>query len=282
MDATRGQTFLVRGIVHCHSALSYDCQVPLVDLCRTLQREGFHFVALTEHAQGVTAENYANFVEQCQQASTEAFVAVAGLEVRCGGGVEIAGIGVTQLFDPQSPQEAVATIRNWGGFAVWVHPWKHRQWNGPLLDCDAVEVLNAKADGALAPNLRLLRWVRKHRQKTAQPYVIFGLDLHSLEHARDVWIECRVPALTRQAILESFREGQFVSHIASGEVSSSGRIAFPDYLQILVLRCAYLAWRTTLRAVPEVMRGFLIEWSRPLVRALKRSKTMQESGSQPT
>jgi hypothetical protein len=264
--------------VHCHSALSYDCQVPLVDLCRTLQREGFHFVALTEHAQGVTAENYANFVAQCQQASTGAFVAVPGLEVRCGNGVEITGIGVTQLFDPKSPWEAVATIRNLGGFAIWVHPWKHGPWNGPLLDCDAVEVLNGKVDGTLAPNLRLLRWVRKQRQKAAHPYVIFGLDLHSLEHSRDVWIECQVPALTQQAIMESFREGQFVSRIASGAVSSSGQIAFLEHLQMLVLRSAYLAWRATLRAVPEAIRGFLIDWSRPLVRVLKRHKTIRQIG----
>ena len=69
-------TRVVRGIIHCHSDISYDCKTPLPALCAKLESEGFQFVALTEHDRGVRDETYAQFARRCAEVSSERFLAL--------------------------------------------------------------------------------------------------------------------------------------------------------------------------------------------------------------
>jgi len=270
-NADGSHSLIVRGIVHCHTNFSYDGEVGVSELSAMLRREGFNFVALTEHAEGKTEEDYKTFVHACQRASDEKFIAIPGLEVRCREGVEIAGIGVSWIVGGGTADEAIAQIREVGGYAVWVHPFKGGRWNGPFLDCDAVEVMNGKLDSTVAPNLSLARSVRRDRRAGRRFHALFGLDFHSPEQPRGVWVECRVSEVTPGAIVKSLRQGRFVNRVAFGAMSSSGRIGILDHISLLVLRSAYLLWRAVLVNVPSSAKGFLIAVTRPLVRIFKRS-----------
>ena len=259
----------IEGIVHCHTTLSYDGEVQLGDLCKLLRQQGFGFVALTEHPRGVSAGDYEQFVRKCQEASDGNFVAIPGLEFCCDDGVEIAGIGASQLLEGGTPDQVVARIREQGGFAIWVHPWRNGRRKGPLLDCDAVEVLNLKLDGTLAPNLSLLRRTVQERKAGRRFHAIFGVDFHDHSQPFSAWVECQVPEVTSHAIVTALREGRFVSRVPHAAMSSSGAVGIVDYVLMVLFRSAFLAWAGLLRSVPDSMRNSLIALSRPAVRLVR-------------
>jgi predicted ATP-grasp superfamily ATP-dependent carboligase len=268
----------IKGIVHCHTTLSYDGEVELNDLCKLLRRQGFGFVALTEHQRGVSAGDYQQFVRKCREASDGNLVVIPGMEFRCDDRVEIAGMGVSQLLDGGTPSEIVARIRESGGFAVWVHPLRSRTWNGPLLDCDAVEVLNLKLDGTLAPNLALLRRTVKERKSGRRFHVIFGVDFHNPSQPFSAWVECQVPEATPGAIMRSLREGRFVNRLPYATVSSVGAVRAADYALMVMVRSAFLAWAGLLRIVPNSVRRFLVALSRPAVVRVRGGRIRQPKG----
>jgi hypothetical protein len=263
-------TRVVRGIIHCHSDISYDCKTPLPALCAKLESEGFQFVALTEHDRGVRDETYAQFARRCAEVSSERFLALPGLEVRCPEGVEIAGLGISELVRPGTPEEVVTRIRELAGYAVWVHPWKQGRWQGSFLDCDAVEILNGKVNGTVVPDLRLLRSYRAERQRGRRFHALFGLDLHDWQTPRTVWTECRVPVLSAAALLGALHAGAFVNRVHHGEVSSTGEVTRSAHLRMAVLRMAYRSWNGFLDATPKSIRPLVQRISRPLVKRFKR------------
>ncbi len=260
----------VKGIVHCHTTFSNDGTLSVDELCGLLRQEGFDFVGLTEHTKGLSPERYEEFVRECKSQSSEKFAAIPGLEFRSPDGTEIAGIGLYRSIDDQPPPQMTAEIRAAGGFAIWVHPFKTGRWNGPFLECDAVEVMNGKLDGILAPNLGLLRAYRRLRREGRGFHALFGLDFHNVRQTRNVWIECQVEKLTVDGIVRALREGNFVSRTAHGSMSSDGKISLPDYLTMIGLRMAFLTWAAALRSVPRSVRSSLLAASRPLIRMLKR------------
>jgi hypothetical protein len=268
----------IRGIVHCHTTLSHDGEVELNDLCKLLRASGFGFVALTEHPRGLSATDYLEFIRKCQEASNGNFLVIPGLEFRCDGGVEIAGIGVSRLLDGGKPDQIVARIREQGGFAVWVHPFRNGPWHGPFLECDAVEVMNLKLDGTLAPNLTLLRRTAKERRAGRRLYAIFGMDFHSVNQPFSAWIECQVAESTTTAIVEALREGRFVSRVPYAVMSSSGVVGILDYARMALLRSAFLAWAGLLRSMPDSVRKSLVVLSRPAVSLVRGSGIQQPRG----
>lgn len=272
MQINNGNSFLVKGIVHCHTDHSYDGRISLKDLCKLLKKEGFHFVAVTEHTDGLSRDDYVQFVEDCRRESDDNFVAIPGIEVRCRDKREIAGIGVTDLIEHGTPEDTIDRIRKLGGYTVWLHPLKHGKFNRQLLDCDAVEVLNGKTDETVAPNLSLLRAVRKMRKKGEIVCSIFGADLHGFEDSRGAWIECMVPNLSSDAIIECLKSGEFSNHVMNGVVAGTGDIKISNYLRFICLRFAFIWWNRFLKIAPDVYRIPIIRLTRPLIGLIKRAK----------
>ena len=87
----------VKGIVHCHTNLSYDSEVELEELCRVVKREGFNFIAFTEHNKGLSSDIYREYVGRCRILSDEFFLAIPGLEICCSDGTEIAALGTVRF-----------------------------------------------------------------------------------------------------------------------------------------------------------------------------------------
>lgn len=256
---------IVRGIVHCHSALSFDSQVSLTELCHALSCDDYQFVAMTEHTKGVSVDAYGVYVQECRRHTTKSFVVIPGLEVRCAEGDEIAAIGVEKFISDGLACQVVSEVRKLNGYAVWVHPHKRRPDHGRLLDCDAVEVLNGKTDGYVAPSLSMLSKLKLYAAIGRIPHAIFGLDLHTLESPRITWIECCVPELNEQEIVSSLKAGRFMNRTARVRLSSSATMSFREYLCCGCLRGAYVLWNAILEIAPRRLRAFLIWASRRLV-----------------
>jgi hypothetical protein len=259
-----------RGIVHTHTNYSYDGMLSVAEFSELLKKEGFQFVGLTEHTLGLGPDKYAELVRECREHSDDKFVAIPGLEFRCGNGNEIAGIGLKQWLEDKPPDEMISEIRQAKGFSIWVHPFKKGLWSGPFLNCDAIEVLNGKLDGVLAPNLGLLREYKRQRRQGGKFNAIFGLDFHNLRQLRSVWVECQVENLTADEIVKALREKRYVSRIAGGAMTCDGDIKPLDYLKMVSLRAAFVGWRIVLQVVPSSIRSTLVNVSRPMVKILKR------------
>lgn len=276
--AKTNATLSAKGILHCHTSLSYDGKVPLADLCAILRRKGFNFVALTEHTRGLKSEDYEKLAQDCRAVNDESLVVIPGLEFRCSDGPEIAGIGISQWFEAGTSEQTVARIRELGGFAIWVHPWRNGRWKGPFLDCDAAEVLNLKIDGSLAPNFGLLRSLVNERKSGRPFHATFGVDFHNLEQTFSAWVECHVLDIAPNEIVRSLREGQYVNRVPYGSVSSSGKVGILDYAVMGSLRTAFVLWRGFLRSAPLSVRTSLIAWSRPVVKFVRGDGTPKLKG----
>lgn len=253
---------IVKGIVHCHSDLSFDSTLSLDDLCATLSQEGLHFVALTEHTRGVTPSEYQKYVEACRHHSSPSFVVVPGLEVRCERGIEMAGVGLYDFVADGPVEQVVSSIQERGAYALWVHPRKRGVASTTSLSCDAWEVLNGKLDGTIAPSINVLKRLRAFSKGNDRPHAIFGLDLHSLTQNRSAWLECDVPALSCDAIVTALREGRFHNRTATIVLPSSGRMSCWNYLLVATMRTAYISWNRLLTAVPPSARAVLLSISR--------------------
>jgi len=256
-----------RGIVHCHSQLSFDSQTTISELRDALVGAGFSFVALTEHVRDLTQAKYASFVDECKCYSDERFVVIPGLEFRCEAGIEIAGLWLNELVTFTHPEDAVRHVRERNGYAIWVHPLKRSGWSG-LLDCDAVEAFNCKMDGPVAPNLRLLNYLKRARSEGKPFHIVFGLDLHNLNQPLSAWLECNVSKLSAENVISALRAGQFSACTKHIRLESDGTTTFPVHARMYALRAAYLAWNWLLGAVPIGIRKKLISGTRGVVRQL--------------
>lgn len=258
-----------RGIIHCHSRFSHDGQHSLAELCQAFKEQGFQFAALTEHSAGISKEVYAEFVAQCEELSSEDFVLVPGLEILCTDGIEIAGIGLEEIVEPGNPDHVVAAIRQAGGFSIWVHPKKRGPLPAKPYASHAIELLNGKEDGTVAPDLTLLRRIIRWRRRY-DFFVVMGLDLHVLGAPLNIWTECRVPHLSPSALVNALLLGNFSSHATRIDVSSSGAVRSGLYVKICLCRFAYLFWNRFLQILPDGVHRGVIALSRPLVRKMKR------------
>lgn len=261
--------FWVRGIIHCHSTWSYDGQNSLEELCLEFQKQGFRFVALTEHSHGITKASYREFVSLCERLSSAIFLVVPGLEILCPDGTEIAGVGLDIVVPPGSPAQVIEGIKRAGGFAVWVHPKKRLKLPNKPFQSHAIEVLNGKEDGTLAPPISLFREVKKWRKKYSF-FMIVGLDLHGLGAPLNVWTECYVSKLSKENIMEALFKGNFINLISGTSIPSSGAMKFKDNVYFVVVRIIYLLWNLFLKILPKPMLSFVIRRTRSFVLKIKK------------
>lgn len=259
----------VKGVVHCHTEMSYDSSISLELLCRTLKEEGFSFVAVTDHVKGITAGQYRSFVDTCKKMSSDQFVVIPGLEILLDNGDEIAAVGIHEFISSTASLEVFEQIHQQGGYSIWVHPHKRRRPALTKYDCNAIEILNGKIDGTVAPNLELFFQTRKLQRMGRNFHVIFGADLHNLNEDRSVWIECEVFLLTEDDLLCSLRHGLYENHVTSVNVSSYSFLSLSAIGRMVLFRLAYLAWNTILERLPNKYRFKLVLISRDLVKYLK-------------
>jgi len=262
----------IKGIVHCHTAMSYDGSIPLDVLCQILTEEGFSFVAVTDHAKGVTADQYRSFVDLCQKLSSDSFVVIPGLEVLLDNGDEIAAVGIHEYISSTSARNVLEQILQQGGYSIWVHPHKRERANLDRYDCDAIEVLNGKMDGSVAPNFYLFFHIRRLQCDGKKIHQMFGADLHNLEEPRSVWTECDVDSISETEILKTLHAGSYTNHASRVNIPSHKKSLFANTLTVLLYRFAYLSWNSFLRAMPESVRNYVIRFSRRIVSVIKSAR----------
>ena len=252
--------------LHVHSNCS-DGRDEVRTILQAAVRRGLAGLSITDHD---TLQGSLKAMKIIREERLD-LILIPGAEVTTAEG-HLLVLGVQELPPRgRSPEETTEMAREQGGITIVPHPYHpFRHAIGRIPDCDAVEVLNGKVDGTVAPNLALLRHLRRHRGAGGRVHAIFGLDLHDLEQPRDVWIECQPSALTATDIVQSLREGRYLSRVINGAVPSSGKVPLLEFISLAALRCAYLGWNSVRAALPRRLQTGFVELSRPFVRMIKR------------
>ncbi len=237
----------VRGVVHCHSDLSFDCESTLRGIRDALLAKRFHFVALTEHTKDVSASAYHEYVLTCDAMSDESFVMLPGLEIRCTDSRhELLAIGLRQYLKDDDSMGLIKSIKQHGAFCVLPHPWKHGQ-SKFIEGVDGIELLNGKVDGLRAPNFALTRFFYRESNVKLRPCAIFGADAHSLDSIGAVFVECELKSLSPGNILESLKCGDFLNSTVFVSVPATGRMTLIQQCRCCLWRSAYIGWNWFLR-----------------------------------
>lgn len=230
------------GGLHIHSNYSSDAEWSLQKCKEVFKKEGYHFLALTEHAEDMDEESLGIWAEACRSLSDPDFLLIPGLEFSLGRDIHILGLGLEKKVSGRSIGELIDLIRAAGGVAVWAHPIPEAL-NAIYSHVDrlnGMEIWNGRYHGEKSPSLRLLLALEKLRKTTPRFYGYGGIDFHEGEQDRGISVTVKA-ARTASAILEELRSGRF--EIRRGELSlpATGSLSLKQQLGI-ALNVPYL-WK---------------------------------------
>lgn len=128
-----------RGVLHAHSELSHDCEVPFPDILRAMERAGLDFIALSDHP---LPDGRAGFDTQWRGLRGGRLF-IPGFEMR--DGLMPVGVrpGIT-LSNRTEPAQLARQIAQHGGLLFFAHPENPRAWDLPELT--GMEIYNLHAD----------------------------------------------------------------------------------------------------------------------------------------
>lgn len=127
-----------RGVVHSHSELSHDCEVPFADILRVLHTNHLDFICLSDHC----TDGRADFDAQWR-GLVEGRLFIPGFEMRQGFmpfGVR-PGIVLSNATDNAT---LARQIVEGGGLLFFAHPEEPRDWDRPELA--GMEIFNIHSD----------------------------------------------------------------------------------------------------------------------------------------
>jgi hypothetical protein len=127
-----------RGILHSHSELSHDCEVPFTNILRALKGAGVDFIALSDHC----TDGRADFAVQWRGLH-DGKLFVPGFEMKEG----IMPFGVAQgvvLSNRTDSAELARQVVRAGGVLFYAHPEEARAWDRPELT--GMEIYNLHTD----------------------------------------------------------------------------------------------------------------------------------------
>jgi len=127
-----------RGILHAHSHLSHDCDVPFEDILRALQATGLDFICLSDHC----VEGLADFSLQWRGLRAGKLF-VPGFEMK--EGIMPFGLPAGVVLSNRTEGALLARqIIEQGGVLFYAHPEERRAWERPELT--GMEIYNLHTD----------------------------------------------------------------------------------------------------------------------------------------
>ena len=199
------------GIVHVHTDWSHDGRDSLERLRELSLDRGIRFVALTDHAEDLSRDRFAEYQRRCVALSDDRITLVPGLEFRFAGlaGMHLLALGLRSWIEPRTPEEFVAMTRTTAGFTIMAHPVlaRYRVPDAVRAGIDAIEVWNASYNTRYLPDPRAIALVHEFRRERPSVVGIAGLDQHDAANDR----ETRVLVDDEGDPIAALREGRFVN-----------------------------------------------------------------------
>lgn len=128
-----------RGVMHSHSELSHDCEVPFPDILRAMEAARLDFIVLSDHP---LPDGRASFDAQWRGLH-DGRLFIPGFEMR--DGLMPAGVrpGIT-LSNRTPPAQLARQVVEHGGLLFFAHPENPRAWDLPELA--GMEIYNLHTD----------------------------------------------------------------------------------------------------------------------------------------
>ena len=198
---------IYRGITHVHSTYSFDGTMSLPEIRTLCTTAGYAFALMTEHIERMSTDSVGAFLAECRQLSDEDFVFVPGLEFHA----ECVSInGLRDPVDMRLPRgRLLEECLRQDTFNILVHPrlLAERRRPGLPTALHAVEVWNAKYDGARYPSPRSLSFFRELARERGCSAVA-GIDLHHPAQFVPLHLSLEIERLTVDPLLRALRAGQ--------------------------------------------------------------------------
>lgn len=200
-----------RGNLHTHTTLSDGRKTP-EEVAEWYRSAGYHFIFITDHGK-VT-----DFSHLCR----EDFLVLRGGEFAVGKAetgepFHLVGLDLPpgfQLSRTPDVQEAINQIREAGGEVIIAHPyWSGLSWRDiyPLEGILGIEIFNNGVEIEVGKGHCLVHW-DDLLERGKRLYGFAVDDAHfAIEDAGGGWIEVEAEELTREAIMEGIRKGNFYS-----------------------------------------------------------------------
>ena len=237
------------GILHVHSNLSYDGQNTLAEIASFAKRRGYRFVGLSEHSDTFDQHKMAHLVDECRRRSDASLLMVPGLEFTCDHNLHLLALGIEYYTDVTNPALVARFVKAQGGLAILSHPSRYGYQipSGLEMLLDGIEVWNAAYDGRFLPNDRSIRlWKALHARNNSLR--AFGTqDLHTIRDHRHVRVSVRCNRLTRDTILQSLKNGDFVISNSYVRLRSDSS---PGWMKLKAIGAAHRAYLTA-RAIRD-------------------------------
>jgi hypothetical protein len=227
-----------RGVIHSHSELSHDCEVPFEEILRVLRAVGADFICLSDHPD----RGRADFDRQWR-GLREGKLFIPGYEMKEGFMPFGVKAGVVLSNQMESAALARGIVEN-GGLLFYAHPEEPRDWVRPELT--GMEIYNIHID--------FKRF--KGGWRAFLPDVLVNLGRYP-DHL--YYLAFRRP----EEFLRRFDELAANRHLTA--------IAANDCHQNVGIRAIYLEGGTVRLedTSPKVLREFRLNWfTRPLARLL--------------
>jgi hypothetical protein len=245
-----------RGIIHNHSACSGEGSHPL-SVLRQRWASRFRFAAMTEHAEKLTAEAYAAYVQECDALSDDQFRFIPGLEIATESGHMLV-LGCRTFICTRDPFQVIKEAS--GSVILLAHPEQGHMLPAVLAQADGFEGWNARYMGGYMPPLDWLSTWRK--QLLPGKIMTGGNDIHKVDRKRKIVLLLHRHALSEADILEAIKHGQFTlsngvfSLTADGRVFYHGRQLRVQAFWVLQARC-YRVMRQGKQVCLRMGREFL-------------------------
>ena len=231
------------GILHVHSNLSYDGRNTLAEIAFLGRSRGYRFVGMSEHSDTFDPQKMAYLVNECRRLSDASFLMIPGLEFTCDNRLHLLALGIDSYTDTTNPVLVARFAKAQGGLAILSHPSRYGYQipSGLEMVLDGIEVWNAAYDGRFLPNDRAIRlWKAMHGRNNSLR--AFGAqDLHTIRDHRHVRVSVRCDQLTRDMIVKSLRDGDFVISNSYVRLQSDSS---PSWMKLNAIGAGHRAYLT--------------------------------------
>jgi len=221
------------GALHIHSNTSHDGEWPLSRCKAVFKAEGYHFLAMTEHAEGLDDARVAAWLDECDRLSDPDCLILPGFEFSVGRNIHLLGFGVRKLLRSRSFEALIDQIHEVGGVAVWAHPVPAalNLIYPAAQGLDGMEIWNTRYHKGVRLPLRLLSLLEQLRETRPAFHGFAGIDFHKGSQDRRLSVAVESPR-TAASILEGLRAGRFTIRRGPVTIPATGALSLGEQLKL--------------------------------------------------
>lgn len=221
------------GALHIHSSTSHDAEWSLAQCKAVFKAEGYHFLAMTEHAEGLDSERAAAWLEECDRLSDSDCLILPGFEFSVGRNIHLLGFGLRKRLRGGPLEALIDQIHEAGGVAVWAHPVPSAlNLIYPAAEkLDGMEIWNTRYHRGARLPLRLLRLLEQLRDTRPAFHGFAGIDFHKGGQDRRLSVAVESPR-TATGILEGLRAGRFTIRRGPLSIPATGSLSLGAQIKL--------------------------------------------------